>query len=67
MNHTPREIEEVVFMTHRMKKYFRMAATMVMIMIWCLSGAAGVLASAESAAPENGLTLNALLERSGEA
>ena len=30
-------------MTHRMKKYFRMAATMVMIMIWCLSGAAGVL------------------------
>ena len=53
-------------MTHRMKKYFRMAATMVMIMIWCLSGAAGVLASAESAAPENGLTLNALLERSGD-
>ncbi len=49
-----------------MKKHFRIAAAMFMIMIYCLSGAAGVLASAESAAPEKGLTLNSLLERSGD-
>ena len=35
-----------------MKKHFRIAAAMFMIMIYCLSGAAGVLASAESAAPD---------------
>ena len=49
-----------------MKKHFRIAAAMVMIMIYCLSGASGVLAFAESAAPEKGLTLNSLLESSGD-
>lgn len=53
-------------MTYRMKKHFRMAAVIAMILLYCLSGTAGIFASAAGAAPEKGLTLNDLIERSGD-